>query len=297
MTTTRAYVLVAGYLLVIYAAVAMLHCVDAPTPPPAPTAPNDDGVVFNHTTPDFIRSSATMTGATDGEEDSHLIEIAAAADVTPALLAPFHSAAEWWTNVIRETNFKPARISAHQSAQCLPDVDAMDMEIPGLRILVQVHPIDGEGNTLGYSRPCFLHPHGAAVTVLGSMEFDSADIELMIRRGIAHDVVRHEMGHVLGIGTLWSRAGVLDQDNHTYTGEWGMSAYQELGGSGPVPVENSTGQPGSDDGHWRETVFGSELMTYRIHGSPRPMSILTILSLRDLGYNVDRTRAESYQLP
>jgi hypothetical protein len=63
-----------------------------------------------------------------------------------------------------------------------------------------------------------------------------------------------------------------------------------------VPVEN-TGGTGTADGHWRETVFRSELMTGWISvGSAAPMSRTTISSLGDIGYSVDVSQADPFDL-
>ena len=37
------------------------------------------------------------------------------------------------------------------------------------------------------------------------MSFDTADLARMEADGSLTDVILHEMGHVLGFGTLWSR--------------------------------------------------------------------------------------------
>jgi hypothetical protein len=42
------------------------------------------------------------------------------------------------------------------------------------------------------------------LTFNGTMEFDSADAASMLAAGILDDVVLHEMGHVLGYGSLWN---------------------------------------------------------------------------------------------
>ena len=42
------------------------------------------------------------------------------------------------------------------------------------------------------------------------MQFDVADMAKLISNGTLQSVVLHEMGHVLGIGTLWD----------TLVGEW-----------------------------------------------------------------------------
>jgi hypothetical protein len=64
-----------------------------------------------------------------------------------------------------------------------------------------------------------------------------------------------------------------------------------------VPVEN-TGGAGTRDGHWRESVFGSELMTgFYDSGVANPLSAVSAASLRDLGYVVDDSRTEAFTLP
>jgi Leishmanolysin len=115
-------------------------------------------------------------------------------------------------------------------------------------------------------------------------------------------VITHEMGHVLGIGTLWQRKGLLKDattDNPTFSGHGAMDEYQVLRSTTRrrrVPVEN-TGGPGTRNGHWRETVFRTELMSGFISGPGNPLSRMTVASLADLGYQVDLNAAEPYHLP
>jgi hypothetical protein len=62
-----------------------------------------------------------------------------------------------------------------------------------------------------------------------------------------------------------------------------------------VPVEN-TGEVGTADSHWRETVLGSELMTGFIAQAGNPLSAVTVRSLADLGYVVNVAGADTYAL-
>lgn len=64
----------------------------------------------------------------------------------------------------------------------------------------------------------------------------------------------------------------------------------------PVPVANFGG-PGTQDSHWREAVFVTELMSPFISGAGNPLSRMTAASLGDLGYQVDLEGAEPYALP
>jgi len=133
------------------------------------------------------------------------------------------------------------------------------------------------------------------------MAFDTADLAKMEADGTLNDVIAHEMGHVIGIGTVWSRKGLLagaGTNNPTFTGKAAKKEYGTLRGSAaaPVPVEN-TGGAGTADSHWRETVFANELMTGFVGKAGNPLSRLTIASLQDLGYEVDLSAAEPYKLP
>jgi hypothetical protein len=109
----------------------------------------------------------------------------------------------------------------------------------------------------------------------------------------------HEIGHVLGIGTLWSDKGLLQGAGTAdpyFLGANGVSAFRLIGGTAAgVPVENSGGT-GTRDGHWRESVFGNELMTGWVNGGTNPLSEMTIASLIDMGYGADTGAASSYTL-
>src|SRR5262249_55814403 len=131
--------------------------------------------------------------------------------------------------------------------------------------------------------------------------FDSADLDDMEHRGILKDVIKHEMGHVLGIGSIWAMKKLLkgaSGNNPTFTGTNAMAEYGKLLNANPrqVPVENRGG-PGTKNSHWRDLVFGNELMTGFVGNGPNPLSRLTVASLLDMGYQVDFHAAEPYSLP
>ncbi len=134
------------------------------------------------------------------------------------------------------------------------------------------------------------------------MSFDTADLASMEANGLLNDLIAHEMGHVLGVGTLWNSKSLLKgigTSNPTFVGAGAMQEYGVLRGDGTptrVPVEN-TGGPGTRESHWREAVFRNELMTGFIGNMVNPLSRLTAASLDDLGYQADRSAAQSYELP
>jgi leishmanolysin len=169
-------------------------------------------------------------------------------------------------------------------------------------------PIDGVNNVpniLGQAGPTRFRrddaASGAGLPVKGRMSFDSADLAQMEEEGTLLDVITHEMGHVLGIGTLWQDFGFLKNfpgPDPTFVGPGAMKEFGKLTGEGPAPVPvANVGGAGSAGGHWRESVFENELMSPNIDGSNNPMSRLTVASLEDLGYTVDLAAAQDYELP
>ena len=104
-------------------------------------------------------------------------------------------------------------------------------------------------------------------------------------------VILHEIGHSLGFGLSWHNSGFLQDsggaDPH-FNGPLAIEAFDAAGGmnytaGAKVPVS-------ADEGHWR---FGGELMGA---GGSAP-SAITVQSLADLGYVVDVSQADPFQLP
>jgi hypothetical protein len=173
----------------------------------------------------------------------------------------------------------------------LPDVGSID----DLLIAASVVSIDGVGGILGQAGPDAVRLGAGGLPYHGIMQFDSADMAAMAANGTLLSVITHEMGHVLGLGTLWSSFGL--RSGSSYIGGGAVNAYHQLGGSGStVPLE-TTGGSGTALVHWSEAVFGNELMTGFVAGTPNPLSILTIGSLQDLGYRVNYAAADSYTIP
>lgn len=174
--------------------------------------------------------------------------------------------------------------------------------VEDLVILTAIAPIDGPGGVVARAGPCGYVAPGNLIWI-GSLTFDEADLAVLDADRVER-IIMHEIGHVVGIGTLWTQLGntlLLDAGgaDPRYIGPAGVAAYNALGGAGTsVPVEN-IGGAGTRDGHWRESVFDNELMTGFLEaaGVPMPLSILSIRSLEDLGWMIDPGAAEPYELP
>ena len=155
--------------------------------------------------------------------------------------------------------------------------------IDDLRIYVGT--LEG-GRAVGYGGPS-LSRQETWLPVLGCMAFNLSDANLLVT-GL------HEIGHVLGFGTIWNELGFLqdpDGDAH-FNGPLAIAAFDEAGGSGyrgaKVPVHRG------DLAHWRLGSFPDELMR---PGGGSSLSAITVQSMADLGYGVDVSQADPYTLP
>lgn len=175
----------------------------------------------------------------------------------------------------------------------VPDVTYNGTLIDDVAISARGAAIDGVGRILGQAGPGQLRA-GSYLPITGSMEFDTADLASLESSGQLLAVILHEMGHVLGIGTLWSYKGLLSgagTSNPRYTGTNATAAYNRLYNNSEtsIPVENSGGA-GTRDSHWRESIFTNEIMTGYLNAT-NVLSEMTIASLADLGYLVDLDQA------
>ncbi len=204
-------------------------------------------------------------------------------------------AAARWTAAIGAD--LPDAIVSMPAGSCYDGQLATTEVIDDLLIFVRVVDIDGYGGVLARAGPCFIRGE-SGLPLVGVIELDRADLGR--DQQIILDVVTHEMGHVLGIGTLWPLRSLVhdrDGDDPRFLGSVAQTAYQELGGSDElVPLEN-TGGTGTRGSHWRETTFRTELMTGWINAGVNPLSRITIASLRDLGYQIHMGAADPYSLP
>lgn len=161
--------------------------------------------------------------------------------------------------------------------------------------------IDGPGNVLGSAGPTFgISQGGFVLTTQGNMRFDTADLAVMEGNGTLYSVILHEMGHVLGFGTLWTYNGLYTDGTGQFHGSTALSTYRtefNQPGATFVPVELGGGS-GTANGHWNESDGGGsltgittgagndmafELMTGWLN-APTFISATTIASFHDIGF-------------
>ncbi|CTQ51140.1 leishmanolysin-related zinc metalloendopeptidase [Jannaschia donghaensis] len=214
-----------------------------------------------------------------------MITLSFSGDFPAARRAVFERAAVRWDEIIT-TQFDPITYEG--------------VTITGMRIDASVVDIDGAEGVLGRAGPTVLRA-GSELPLIGVMEFDRADVVDLEGAGSFEDVILHEMAHVLGFGTLWSRRNLIAGAGSIDPRFIGPAASREFAlldadGGSAVPVAN-TGGAGTRDGHWRELIFGDELLTGFLSGTGRPLSRMSIASFEDLGYAVDYGRADDFVLP
>jgi len=216
---------------------------------------------------------------------------------TPSYAPAFSAAAARWEEII--TGDLPDVAFDYDGGSCH---EAVEETIDDLVIFVKVEEIDGAGGALGQAGPCFIRM-GSMIPITGQLTLDEDDLNEAQSLGILEALVLHEMGHVLGFGTLWPSLGLITDSGSPdpyFTGSEAVSAFDGIGGGAyagvPVPVENAGGA-GTRDGHWRESVFDSELLTGWINvGSSNPLSSVSAAALADAGYDVDTSAADGFSL-
>ncbi|MEO8452350.1 MAG: leishmanolysin-related zinc metalloendopeptidase [Gemmatimonadota bacterium] len=182
---------------------------------------------------------------------------------------------------------------------------AIDETVDDVLALVWFKGIDGPGGILGEAAPCLLRSD-SYLPIVGYIVLDSADV-LGQPTDMLLDVMTHELGHVLGIGTLWNLDRLLQMDflqgGLEYFGPAGRTAFHGLATNSeffykPGATIDNSGIPGSDKAHWAEleSDYGLELMTPYL-SAVNPLSALSVASLRDLGYVTTDLAAEPFSFP
>ncbi len=233
-----------------------------------------------------------------------LIQLNFNGPVTAVQQQTFSDAAAFWNSAITGYELRYLRDGSMRPHQLTIDVSIPD--------------IDGVYGILGSAGPTYGYfyrdaPLGFATKELlyaseGQMQFDLADVDMMVQDNLFYGVVLHEMAHVIGIGTLWEHNGLYTVGSGEYYGANALAEWQaEFGrpSAAHVPVELAGGE-GTANGHWNEVDGGAgntgivssltgldlsqELMTGWASSSFF-IAKMTLGSLVDLGYEVDYSKA------
>ncbi len=257
--------------------------------------------------------SAFLTVGTTG---AYAVEVRFLTAMTDSQQLAFTNAAGRWQTIIQGDVPNIAVDTFDLGAgDCGSNSPPVNETVDDVIIFATIEAIDGPGNVLGQAGPCLIRVT-SSLPIVGQMRFDIADIAALEAAGQLQDVILHEMGHVLGYGVLWDASflGLLADpslsggtDPH-FTGAQAIQAFDSIGGTAyvagaKVPVENTCGGAtppcsGTSDSHWRESVFDRELMTGFLDGGVfNPLSVVSVASMQDLGYTVNRAASDPFSYP
>ena len=227
------------------------------------------------------------------------------------------NAAERWESVIARDVFDwdHGAFNRVPAGTCGPGSPAVSDEVDDIRVFVTIDSIDGSGGVMARSGPCWVRPYplegGEGIWLqptLAALILDEDDVADLEGEKLLDSFVTHEMAHALGfVPGLWDRHDRLRDpsvpndpgaDTH-FDGPRAIAAFDAAGGEAYagaiVPVENGA-RAGISDSHWRAGVFGDELMTPYLTGDSQPLSLITLESLYDIGYEVNLAEADSFSL-
>ncbi len=201
-----------------------------------------------------------------------------------------------WELVLRDTELSDIRVN--RTLRCL-GISGYVGTVDDHMLFAHVDSIDGEGGILAVATYCYRRTSDGS-PLLSATVIDEDDIEELADEDALVPVAFHEMGHALGFPGYWfynDLVDTLDADDPHFEGELAIEAFDDAGGDDydgeKVPIQLRV------YGHWRESVFGDEIMSPRVRvGTDKlPVSAITLQSFADVGYEVDVSRADDYELP
>jgi len=217
-------------------------------------------------------------------ESPFSIDLVFLGDLTELEQELWHRVAKRWEAAIR-SELPDYEFSEAWFGEC----GGHSIEIPAgekiddLRIYVAMPDeiISGRQKVLGTGSPRLLR--SSSFPIIGC-------VEMLKNLYEPWSIGLHEVGHVLGIGTIWHSSGMLrdlNADTH-FAGPKAIAAFNQADRTNyqgaKVPTE-------PDGVHWRTEIL-NELMAHAT-GSDE-LSAITLQALSDLGYSVDLSVADPY---
>lgn len=171
-----------------------------------------------------------------------------------------------------------------------------------LLLFISIEKVDGPRGVLAFTEVCAMSSRDT-LPVISHISLDPADLDSLEARGLLLSVITHEIGHALGFNPQsyvtrgLTGGGTADP---FFTGAAARAEFAKHGAwytGNTVPLENNNGGLGPNDPHWRLNTFGDELMVSSLlEGYKSPLSTITLGFFQDLGYTVDFSAADPYEV-
>ena len=238
-----------------------------------------------------------------GSPDRFQFEIVLVDEGAHAIRSRILAQADRWARIVQATDledveWEPGTVSCRGL-----EYDFQKDLLDDVLVMVSVQDLDG-GSGAGVRSSICGYRSSSLLPIIGAIILDLDGQP----QGEGDDLILHAFGHMLGFANSWPRLELLRDpsrenegaDTH-FVGAGAVGAFVAAGGANyqgaKVPVENVSTY-GPPDGHWRESVFDTELMTsFLQYGVADQLSAITIQSLADIGYTVDVELADVYTLP
>ncbi len=239
--------------------------------------------------------------ASDGETPHRFqFDIALVNEGARALRSQVQAQADRWARVLQGSDLEDIEWEPGTVRCGGLEYDYRKDVLDDLLLLVATVDLDngpGAGSTLTYCG----YRESSKLPMIGALKLDIDRVP----EGDVNELILHGLGHLLGISIYsWETLGLLrNPAHHTpgadahFVGPRAIAAFVSAGGASyqgaRVPVENDPTY-GTVDSHWRESVFGNELMTTRLAAGTDYLSAVTIQALADMGYTVNLEEADRY---
>ena len=254
--------------------------------------------------------SVQMNVIAPGDPEGFDIDLVVVGDVPGHVLFKLRQAVERWRRIVAQTDLPTTAVLPDDDLECFgvrPGFRVADIE--DLLVLATV-TTDVDPGFWAQAGLCRTRD-SSHLPLVAVVRFNEAYLDRMVADGILSQVAVHQIGHALGIGTIWGGLGLLRNpsrhgnrgaDAH-FVGPLATAAFDAAGGAAytggaKVPVENRFSD-GFNDSHWRTSVMQNEIMTPLACVQPAfsPLSAISIQALADFGYTVDVSLADPYTVP
>lgn len=247
------------------------------------------------------RDASDASMGADGETPHQFqFDIALVNEGAQELRSQVEAQAERWARVVQgsdleDIEWEPGTISCGGL-----EYDFRKDVLDDLLLMVATVDLDNgprAGSTLTYCG----YRESSKLPLIGALKLDIDRVP----EGDVNEMILHGLGHLLGLSAYsWERLDLLRNPSHHnpgadthFVGPRAIAAFVSAGGASyqgaKVPVENDPNH-GTVDDHWRESVFGNELMTTNLAAGTDYLSAITIQSLADIGYTVNLEEADRF---